>query len=67
MPGVSTAEEFAAYDPWESVRVEWDVTARDEDKFQVIALLSQLLWHAHLRHCSEGLCPLQPMFTTRFD
>jgi hypothetical protein len=35
VPGVSTPEEVAAYDPWESVRVEWDVTARDEEKFQV--------------------------------
>lgn len=35
LPNMSTPETVAAYDPWESVRVEWDVTARDEDKFQV--------------------------------
>lgn len=37
VPGVATPEEVAAFDPWESVRVEWDVTARDEDKFQWVS------------------------------
>ena len=36
LPSMSAPETIAAYDPWESVRVEWDVTARDEDKFQVL-------------------------------
>jgi hypothetical protein len=36
LPNMSTPETVAAYDPWESVRVEWDVTARDEEKFQVL-------------------------------
>ena len=51
VPGVSTPEEVAAYDPWESVRVEWDVTARDEEKFQVpLAILSPVCWKTmHLK------------------
>jgi hypothetical protein len=48
LPNMSTPETVAAYDPWESVRVEWDVTARDEEKFQVL-----------LAHCSGGPCITQ--------
>lgn len=33
--GLASPDELAAFDPWESVRVEWDVTARDEERIQV--------------------------------
>lgn len=33
--GLAAPELLVAFDPWESVRVEWDVTARDEERIQV--------------------------------
>lgn len=55
VPGVATPEEVAAFDPWESVRVEWDVTARDEDKFQVRTAVACFTCSLRCRGAPEGL------------
>ncbi len=41
--GLASPDELAAFDPWESVRVEWDVTARDEERIQVSRRSPQIL------------------------